>query len=219
MPLPFTIKTAKTTGLSLTVKIKRDVDDLFYDFADDSFKAAGHTTIATPMPEQAAPHPPGNYETADITAATWDDGFYTAYVEGTIADPVELDIVGGALRHDLIDASVSAIAGSVGAPTSLTQTASLQVGEIGFELVLETGRDLTDALTVAVLARKSNQVSLVWAASIVAPATEGRISYTTLSGDVDVPGFWRFQARIVTTGGATLFGEAVQLRVKPIHGL
>lgn len=219
MPIPFTIKTAKATGLSLTVKLKRDVDDLFYDFADDTFKAAGHTTIATPMPEQVAPHPVGNYETADIFATTWDDGFYTAYVEGTIADPVELDVIGGMLRHDLIDASVSSIAGSVGAPTSLTQTASLQVGEIGFELVLETGRDLTDALAVFVLARKSNRVSLEWTAAIVPPATEGRISYTTLSGDIDIPGFWRFQAKIETVGGATLFGEAVQIRVKPIYGL
>jgi len=76
---------AGITGSSdMKCKIKRDVDDQFFDFNDSTFKAAGHTTLEATMSEPDSTNIPGEYEQS-LTVTAWDDGVYTAYVdyEGT----------------------------------------------------------------------------------------------------------------------------------------
>lgn len=69
-----------TGSTELKLKIKRDSDDLFYDFNDNTFKASGHVTIAAIMIDIDATNIPGEYEhSVDIT--NWDDGIYTCYFQ------------------------------------------------------------------------------------------------------------------------------------------
>lgn len=64
----------------LKLKIKRDSDDLFYDFDDNTFKASGHGTIAAIMVDVNAVNVPGEYEySVDVTS--WNDGIYTCYFQ------------------------------------------------------------------------------------------------------------------------------------------
>lgn len=90
--------TAITGSTDLTVKIKRDSNDYFYDFNDSTFKASGHTSISSQMSEPDATNAPGEYELS-VTISGWSDGVYTAYVfyGGTPAwvDAIELRVYDG----------------------------------------------------------------------------------------------------------------------------
>lgn len=67
------------TGTALLrCKIKRDSDDLFYDWADGTFKGAGWGTLEGTMTEINAVLIPGEYEIQADTAS-WADGLYTLY--------------------------------------------------------------------------------------------------------------------------------------------
>ena len=110
------------TGSSdLTLKIKRDADDQFFDFNDSAFKAAGHTTIAATITEIDAVNVPGEYE-YNVDPLLWDDGWYTFYItyagtnpwtdsnefyliDGKTATPIDGDIVDDTaeLQSDLAD--------------------------------------------------------------------------------------------------------------------
>ncbi len=72
---------AGTTGSTdLKLKIKRDSDDLFLDFDDNTFKSSGHGRIAATMLELDAVNVPGEYEhSVDVTG--WNDGVYTCYFQ------------------------------------------------------------------------------------------------------------------------------------------
>jgi hypothetical protein len=95
-----------------------------------------------------------------------------------------------------------------------TQTAGPQVGEIGLEFVLDTGLDLTAYTTFKINARKPHGVVKVWVAAVKGLATDGKIAYTTLLGDLTHAGFWVLQAEVGDAGGAVIIGEAVEVRVK-----
>lgn len=96
-----------------------------------------------------------------------------------------------------------------------SQTAGLQVGEVGVKIVLDLGVDLTPYTTYKINARKPNGVAKVWTAALEGPATDGKIAYTTLAAsDLDQPGFWVFQAQVEDGAGAVIKGEAVEVRVK-----
>jgi len=69
------------TGSSdLGVKIKRDADDYFYDFNDDTFKPSGWVSISGTLTEVDATIVPGEYEVNEDVSG-WDDGVYTAYFQ------------------------------------------------------------------------------------------------------------------------------------------
>lgn len=97
-----------------------------------------------------------------------------------------------------------------------TQVASLQVGEIGIEIVLATGFDLSTlaAPTAELHHLKPNGVEGVFVGIIKSPSSDGKIAYTTTAAaDLDVRGDWVFQA-VIKDGSAELVGEAALFRVK-----
>lgn len=67
-------------SIYLKLKIKRDVDDMFYDFSDGTFKSSGHTTIAATMTDVDTAKVPGEYEYS-LDVSSWDDGVYTCYFQ------------------------------------------------------------------------------------------------------------------------------------------
>jgi hypothetical protein len=69
-----------TGSTNLVIKVKRDADDLFYDFIDGTFKAAGHLAISRLLSEPDSVNMPGEYE-VNIDVSGWDNGVYTAYIQ------------------------------------------------------------------------------------------------------------------------------------------
>ena len=107
----------------LVIKIKRDVDDYFYDFGDSSFKSLGHLATSTQLSEPDPVNMPGGYE-ASIDVSGWNDGVYTAYIqynsspawtdtiEFAVRDGAEVTMVTRAFKAGLYDANGNPISGS-----------------------------------------------------------------------------------------------------------
>lgn len=91
------VGTAISGSADLTLRIQRDVDLFFYDFNDNTFKAAGHVTLDLAMAEPDAVRAPGWYfgNVPDATILLWDDGVYTTYINcaGVAAPPAWHDII------------------------------------------------------------------------------------------------------------------------------
>ena len=82
----------------LTIRIKRDIDNYFYDFDDSSFKASGWVSISIQLSEPDATNMPGEYEVS-MDVSGWNDGLYTAYTQygGSLAwtDTIEFGVYDG----------------------------------------------------------------------------------------------------------------------------
>lgn len=89
---------------------------------------------------------------------------------------------------------------------------NLHVGEIGVTLKLDTGLDLTGATTLQILAQNPSKQKKTWTASDSGTPTDGIVQYDTVSGDLDIAGNWRFQAKVVT-GGKTYLGDVAELQI------
>ena len=94
------------------------------------------------------------------------------------------------------------------------------VGDIGTEFIvlfqtldcngLVTALDLSTASAITLCFRKPDQTTLVEHAAVVTPVpcgvgdgSDGKASYVTLSGDLDVPGVWTIAGKAVFPGGET----------------
>lgn len=96
-----------SSSTDLNIKIKRDADDYFYDFDDNTFKASEHTTVNGQMSEINNTIVPGEYEKS-VDVSSWSAGVYTGYVEYTgtattkFRDTIEFRVLGKYELNDLI---------------------------------------------------------------------------------------------------------------------
>lgn len=67
-----------TGSTDLKIKIKRDVDNWFFDFDDSTFKVIGHVSTTATFTQVNTTIVPGEYEYSQSTSS-WNDGIYTAY--------------------------------------------------------------------------------------------------------------------------------------------
>lgn len=94
------------------------------------------------------------------------------------------------------------------------------VGEIGTEVYLDTGLDLTNAINVAVKYRKPDAVTNgTWTGEVyssysaLAQSTGTYyVKKTVASGDFDTSGNWKMQAFVAMTTG-TWYGETFDLNI------
>ncbi len=74
--------------------------------------------------------------------------------------------------------------------------------------------DLSSASTIEIRFRKPDRLTvLVRTASLVTDGTDGQIQYVTVAGDLDVPGPWTRQARVVIPAGE-FWTETINFDVK-----
>lgn len=71
------------------------------------------------------------------------------------------------------------------------------VGDVGTEIVVDCGTDVSSATVRSIVIRKPNGAMEVWPA--VADGTTA-IKHVTVDGDLDVPGVWKLQAAIEMPG-------------------
>jgi len=62
--------------------------------------------------------------------------------------------------------------------------------------------DISSATTKTIILKKPSGSSLEKAANFTTDGTDGYLSYTTQSDDLDEVGTWKIQAYVVTSGGA-----------------
>jgi len=87
-------------------------------------------------------------------------------------------------------------------------TEKLYVGDVGTEVVLECGRDLSLAENPAILVRRPDGTARTWPAE-----TEGtRLRYVTRQGDLTMPGMHCLQAAY-SQGGFSGRGSTAELMV------
>lgn len=86
---------------------------------------------------------------------------------------------------------------------------TLFVGDVGTEIALDCGVDISTATVRNIVVRKSNGAKVTWAAS--ADGTDG-VVYTTLADDINVAGPWSLQAYIEMPGWKG-YGAVVKLNV------
>ena len=83
------------------------------------------------------------------------------------------------------------------------------VGDIGTEIILDCGSDVSSATVRKIKAKKPDGTTVDWAA--VASGANA-IKYTTLTGDLSMAGNWLLQAYIETPAWTGL-GETFNLTV------
>ena len=85
--------------------------------------------------------------------------------------------------------------------------------DYGHELQFTIGKDLTDATVTKVRVKKPSGVELEWVCTVVTPAIDGVISYTTLYGDFNSDGLYKFQSYVEWSTNQHLKGETWGLKV------
>lgn len=84
----------------------------------------------------------------------------------------------------------------------------VRVGDVGtaFRATVkdqdESVVDLSAATLLELIFRKPSQEVVTKTASLYTDGSDGKMQYVTVTGDLDLPGLWRVQAR-VTVGGAS----------------
>ena len=90
---------------------------------------------------------------------------------------------------------------------------SVFAGDVGTEIMVDCGADITTATVRSIIVRKPSGVKVVWDAQTL---TSTMIKYTVVDGDLDVVGRWKLQAYVEMPSGRW-FGEVATLNVaRPI---
>ena len=97
------------------------------------------------------------------------------------------------------------------------------INEVGTDILLDTGIDISDAGFVHVTYKKPDAVTLgTWVGAIYSSYSEIAkatgyyfVKYTLLVADLDQAGTWKFQAFLATTSGVagTWHGETAEEKV------
>jgi len=96
----------------------------------------------------------------------------------------------------------------------------IHVGDIGSQFLItildQSGEivDISTATQKEVIFLSSSRVEKVKTASFYTNGTDGKIVYTLQSGDIDVDGLWKYQAKIIMPSG-TWFTNIEDFRVYP----
>lgn len=93
----------------------------------------------------------------------------------------------------------------------------IRVGDVGiaFKVTIsdcETIVDISSASTKQILLYKPDGTVLTKTASFFTDGTDGILTYSTISGDIDLAGFWRIEAYVVL-GASQYYSEIARFRV------
>ncbi len=83
----------------------------------------------------------------------------------------------------------------------------VHVGDIGtvFEVTIKDNTsvvDISSATTMQIIFRKPDGSRLEKTATLTNSGVDGKMEYTSVSGDLDRHGSWKLQGRVVMSGGA-----------------
>jgi len=88
------------------------------------------------------------------------------------------------------------------------------IGEVGTEIVVDTGSDISSVLEVSIKVQKPDNTEVVWDATVF----ENRyIVHVTESTDFDQAGFYMLHSYLKFESWEGL-GEAAKIRISPLFG-
>ena len=97
---------------------------------------------------------------------------------------------------------------------------SIQQGNVGlvFTLTINDSAggalDLTNATAQSIILKPPTGVAITRTASVVAPASNGQVRYTTVAGDLGMPGKWKVQAMVTMSGGQVWYSSTASFTVE-----
>jgi len=74
--------------------------------------------------------------------------------------------------------------------------AKIYIDDVGTKFIIDTGVDLTNATVTKLKLKKPDGSIVEWVASIEGDAKNGKISYATQAGDINLAGIWQLQSYI-----------------------
>jgi hypothetical protein len=82
----------------------------------------------------------------------------------------------------------------------------IHVNDIGntFTITLKDGTavvDISTATTKSIIFGKPDGTTLTKTAGFVTDGSDGKINYSSVSGDLNIPGIWSIQAHVVLSSG------------------
>lgn len=86
------------------------------------------------------------------------------------------------------------------------------VGDIGTEIIIDCGTDISTATLLKIEARKPDGVKVLWTATL---SGTQKIKYAVQSGDINLAGRWDLQAYVEMPGWSGR-GEIATMRVSPV---
>jgi hypothetical protein len=95
----------------------------------------------------------------------------------------------------------------------------IQAGAVGMAITLtvrdqdEAIVDLTTATTAQIILRPPQGFALTKTATVVSPATDGKVRYVTEAGVLGAPGKWKAQAFVALSGGAEYYSTTIDFTV------
>lgn len=92
----------------------------------------------------------------------------------------------------------------------MADRSKVYVGDTGTAIKLDTEAVLSGATALSIMALKPDGTTVEWPAT----AVDTSVQRLTAAADLDVPGTWRLQAKVVNPSGEWL-GETVKLKVYP----
>lgn len=91
----------------------------------------------------------------------------------------------------------------------MTLPDKVYVGDVGTAVVLDSGVDLSAAVSLSIAARKPDGTSVLWSA-VAAETT--KVRHDIVAGELDQPGVWWVHAKIALPSGSWT-GREVAIRV------
>jgi hypothetical protein len=84
---------------------------------------------------------------------------------------------------------------------------------VGITFEVSTEYDLTSTTNTALLVKKPSNKTATWPAIVYGDPTNGVLSYTSVSGDLNEDGFYFLQAYTEFPTGKVLYGVASRFKV------
>lgn len=90
--------------------------------------------------------------------------------------------------------------------------AEVYLGDIGTEIVIDCGIDLTQSTAVTIVALRPDGTKVDWSSAVYQSTF---VRYVTQAGDLSIPGLWQLQPKIEspTWSGS---GSVVEMTVMPV---
>jgi hypothetical protein len=85
--------------------------------------------------------------------------------------------------------------------------------DVGVQIRVNTGIDLTSATTVSLFISKPNGQNTTWTPTKEQPYTSGILVYTTMQGDLNAAGTYKLQAYVKFSESQILYGETGSFQV------
>lgn len=92
----------------------------------------------------------------------------------------------------------------------------IHVGDIGTQFIItvtdNTAVDISTATTKQFIFKKPDGTKLTVSASFYSDGTDGKLTYTTVDGDIDIAGTWKLQTLVVISDG-TFYSDVTTFKV------